>query len=72
VGALKLFPHIRQWELENGESIDPKSSIVDRPSSIAASGAACRMQIKQGTGVEAMHPILLVAIQVQEWKSHGK
>ena len=72
VGALKLFPHIRQWELENGESIDPKSSIVDRPSSIAASGAACRMQIKQGTGVEAMHPILLVAKQVQEWKSHGK
>jgi FAD/FMN-containing dehydrogenase/Fe-S oxidoreductase len=65
VGELKLFPQIRQWQMENGESPYPKSSI-------AASGAACRMQIKQGTGVEAMHPILLVAKQVQEWKSYGK
>jgi hypothetical protein len=30
-------------------------------SSIVSSGAACRLQIRQGTGVEAIHPILLIA-----------
>lgn len=52
IGELKLFPAIR--ELTNGERI-------------ASSGAACRMQIKQGTGVHAMHPIVLVARQIQKW-----
>ena len=28
---------------------------------IASSGAACRLQIQQGTGVEAVHPLILVA-----------
>jgi hypothetical protein len=39
---------------------------------VVSSGAACRMQIKQGTGVEAVHPLILVAKQMQEWKSYGK
>jgi Fe-S oxidoreductase len=47
VGELKLFPILRQ------------SAIDDRKSKIAGSGAACRMQIGQGTGAEAVHPILL-------------
>ena len=28
---------------------------------VAGSGAACRMQIQQGTGVDVIHPIVLVA-----------
>jgi hypothetical protein len=27
---------------------------------VGATGAACRMQIEQGTGIEARHPIVLV------------
>jgi len=39
---------------------------------VVSSGAACRMQIKQGTGMQAIHPILLVANLVNEWNSHDK
>lgn len=45
VGALQVFPQVRAA----GEA------------RIAASGAACRMQIGQGTGVDAMHPLVLAA-----------
>ena len=54
IGKLKLFPAVRN--LANGERI-------------VSSGAACRMQIKQGTGVHAMHPVMLVAKQIREWKA---
>jgi FAD/FMN-containing dehydrogenase/Fe-S oxidoreductase len=43
IGALKLFPFINQHENEG---------------LVAATGAACRMQIEQGTGVVAQHPVL--------------
>jgi Fe-S oxidoreductase len=49
VGELKLFPILR------------KSKVEGLKSKIAGSGAACRMQIGQGAGVEALHPIVLVA-----------
>jgi len=61
VGELKLFPKIREWMKENSEGIDPQSKIENRKSEIISSGAACRMQIRQGTGVEALHPVMLVA-----------
>ena len=48
VGELKLFPKIREWRKE-GIELD-----------IASTGAACRMQIEQGTGIDATHPIVLV------------
>jgi Fe-S oxidoreductase len=48
VGELKLFPKIREWDQEN-----EKFGIV-------STGAACRMQIRQGVNVDALHPILLV------------
>ncbi len=48
VGELKLFPQIRAWGKENNKL------------EITSTGAACRMQIRQGTNVEASHPILLV------------
>jgi Fe-S oxidoreductase len=60
VGELKVFPQIREM------------GIREKELKLVSSGAACRMQIRQGTGVEAMHPIVLVANQLQEWKSHGE
>ncbi len=42
IGALKLFPLIGELQ---GEAV-------------AASGAACRMQITQATGIDAQHPLI--------------
>jgi len=47
VGELKLLPQIRKMGVENG--------------SLASSGSACRLQIKQGAGVEAEHPLVVIA-----------
>ena len=63
VGELKLFPKIRDLRVESSEAIQLESGIV-------SSGAACRMQIKQGTGVDAMHPIILVAKAVETWRAN--
>jgi Fe-S oxidoreductase len=67
VGELKLLPQIRQLHSEkhdagdrSSEITNRQSKIVNRKSTIASSGSACRMQIRQGAGVEAVHPILLV------------
>ncbi len=49
VGELGVLPKIRDWRLEIGEL------------GIASTGAACRMQIEHGAGVQAVHPLLLVA-----------
>ncbi len=45
VGELRLFPRLRE--------------LGQMP--VAATGAACRMQIKQGTGMDAQHPIVFAA-----------
>ena len=47
VGELKLFPQIRELGIGNGE--------------LASSGSACRLQIKQGAGIDAVHPLVVVA-----------
>jgi Fe-S oxidoreductase len=60
VGELKLFPRIRE------------QGIADRGEAVVSSGAACRMQIQQGTDVKAIHPIVLVANLIEAWKSYGK
>jgi Fe-S oxidoreductase len=60
VGELKLFPKIKD------------GGIGDTKTEIVASGAACRMQIKQGTGVDAVHQIMLVAKSVREWRANAK
>jgi FAD/FMN-containing dehydrogenase/Fe-S oxidoreductase len=65
VGELKLFPKIRELE-------PAKSEIGNLKSTIVSSGAACRMQIRQGTDVEAIHPMLLVAYLLKEWRKDGK
>lgn len=58
VGELKLFPAIREWREENREIeiANHQSQIVNQ---IVSTGAACRMQIEQGAGVEAKHPLEL-------------
>jgi len=49
VGELKLFPKIREWKVEGSEL------------EIVSTGAACRMQIQQGAGVDVNHSIVLIA-----------
>jgi Fe-S oxidoreductase len=61
VGELKVFPKMRELRGESSESVDRQSPIANRKSEIVSTGAACRMQIRQGTAVEAMHPIMLIA-----------
>ncbi len=46
VGELGVLPKIREKGMGNGEFV--------------SNGAACRMQIEHGAGVEARHPLLLV------------
>jgi Fe-S oxidoreductase len=60
VGELKLFPILRQMEKD-------KSS-----STVFASGAACRMQIRHGTNIRAVHPLLLIAERLKEVDPDGK
>jgi Fe-S oxidoreductase len=79
VGELKLFPLLRtpSQPLPNPKpelQLTSKLSHSDlgevpaegRAEEVLSSGAACRMQIRQGTGVEALHPIVLVAQFLKE------
>ncbi|HMX19437.1 MAG TPA: FAD-linked oxidase C-terminal domain-containing protein [Anaerolineales bacterium] len=50
VGELKLFPTIRELGLGNGD--------------LASSGSACRLQIKQGVGKTAEHPLVVIAKRI--------
>jgi len=56
VGELKLFPAIREQKK------------IGRDYVVASTGAACRMQVQQGTGVDAVHPIMLVRDRLLETK----
>ena len=66
VGELKLFPKIKEWRIENSRWVEQKSKIENEKSEVVSSGAACRMQIEQGTGVKAIHPIVLIANMMNE------
>jgi len=48
VGELKLLPQLRVLS-------------QDKDFEIASSGSACRLQIKQGAGVDAAHPLVMAA-----------
>ena len=48
VGELKLLPQLRVLS-------------QDKDFEIASSGSACRLQIKQGAGVDALHPLVMAA-----------
>ncbi len=68
VGELKLFPMLRSVEgrVPGLDTDNQNSPVENQKSKVLSSGAACRMQIRQGTGLEALHPILLVANFLQE------
>jgi Fe-S oxidoreductase len=61
VGELKLFPLLRQV----GASADSEG-LEGGSVGVVSSGAACRMQIQQGTGAKAIHPIVLIANLLNE------
>jgi Fe-S oxidoreductase len=83
IGELKLFPAIRDLSLSQSplakHTVRANPQVKTKSQSktsnayfgVVSSGAACRMQIRQGTGVDAMHPIQMVAKLVKEWKSYG-
>jgi FAD/FMN-containing dehydrogenase/Fe-S oxidoreductase len=63
IGELKLFPALRAPTALKGTS--PKSDrttvgLGEGWEAVVATGAACRLQIQQGTGLKAVHPVLLV------------
>jgi len=72
VGELKLFPQLRTRSALKGTSPKSRSEVAvnhrdthfgfggGREGVVSSSGAACRMQIQQGTGVNAIHPIVAV------------
>jgi Fe-S oxidoreductase len=56
VGGLKLFPALRALNRAAAKSAKKNHEVEV----ICSSGSACRMQIRQGTGLEALHPIVLI------------
>ena len=66
VGELKLFPQLRALQ----SSL--KSAATDFQPPFVSSGAACRLQIQQGVGMQAVHPLLLVARTLNKDMSDGK
>ncbi len=67
VGELKLFPALRKL------GTSPKSQGFGGGwEGVVSSGAACRMQIRQGTGVKAVHPIMLIADLMSEAVNHAE
>ncbi len=70
VGELKLFPLLKGLDSESAKtpSAFGASPKFDRNTAefgggwvgVVSTGAACRMQIRHGTGVEARHPLILV------------
>jgi len=67
VGELKLFPLLRKL----GTSAKSEG-LGDGWERVVSSGAACRMQIQQGTGVKAIHPIVLIANLLSEAANHER
>ncbi len=79
VGELKLFPLLRAPSqplpnLKEDLRLSQKTSISDLETegAVVSSGAACRMQIEQGTGTKAVHPLTLVANILNKEGLHGK
>jgi Fe-S oxidoreductase len=72
IGELKLFPALRTTpsqpppnpkennKMSESASISDLGEVPVRAVGVVSTGAACRMQIEQGTGSKAVHPILLV------------
>jgi len=87
IGELKLFPALRTPSPPiDGRPPNPQMNISpllrefnadlgEVPAGavgVASSGAACRMQIRQGTGVKAVHPIMLIADLLSKVLNHAE
>ncbi|HCK67166.1 MAG TPA: FAD-binding oxidoreductase [Anaerolineae bacterium] len=59
IGELKLLPKIRELGIGNRE-LAPSVVFGGGRVGVVSSGAACRMQILDGAGVEAKHPLVLI------------
>jgi Fe-S oxidoreductase len=55
VGELKLFPYLRNLNREDAK--EPKEELRFE---VVSTGAACRMQIEQGTGARVSHSVVLI------------
>jgi FAD/FMN-containing dehydrogenase/Fe-S oxidoreductase len=80
VGELKLFPKVRELAPPAFQAPSPNSNTdsamrknILNPNLgrageglVVSTGAACRMQIEQGTGVKAIHPLVLIANFINE------
>ncbi len=62
IGELVLFPTIRR--LKGGEAERLKGGRAERRVMVAAPGTSCRQQIWDGTGIRAVHPIMVLAESV--------
>ena len=49
IGELKLFPYLRELGIRNEEL------------GVVSTGSACRLQIRQGAGKDAQHPLVVIA-----------
>jgi Fe-S oxidoreductase len=72
VAELKLFPQLRNLENVSYATNNGISEIKNQKSLIVSSGAACRMQIEQGTGLKAIHPLQLIAQVLIEVPNYDK
>ncbi|MCJ7432488.1 MAG: hypothetical protein MUO77_03280, partial [Anaerolineales bacterium] len=62
VGELGVLPKVRQLAASVLSDTSPKSAgFGGGREGVVATGSACRLQIKQGAGVEARHPLVLIA-----------
>jgi Fe-S oxidoreductase len=59
VGELGVLPKIR--ELAPSVLSDTSPKLGGGWEGVVSTGSACRLQIKQGAGVEAQHPLVLIA-----------
>lgn len=54
IGELGVLPKLRQWTMDHGQS------------AVVSTGSACRIQIQQGAGIKAKHPLELVRDRVKD------
>jgi Fe-S oxidoreductase len=60
VAELRLLPQLKRVRADDDKSI------------LVSSGAACRMQIEQGAGMTATHPLVLIANSLDQGMAHDK
>ena len=60
IGELRLFPNLRLASSNSNHATHFQHENAEGQVRVISTGAACRMQIQHGTGIQAQHSILLV------------